>query len=61
MRLKCLKFEGRLQKDVLITIGPMEFRDFPTLVNKCQLVEDCNKKLIAARSTSSNFKRGLAP
>ena len=52
-----MKFEGGL----LATIGPMEIRDFATLVNKCRLVEDCNKKLTIARSTGSNFKRGLAP
>ncbi|XP_027343014.1 uncharacterized protein LOC113855579 [Abrus precatorius] len=49
---KCVKFEGRLQEDILTTIGPMEIRDFPTLVNKCRLVEDYNKKLVAVRSTS---------
>ena len=56
-----MKFEGGLREDILTTIGPIEIRDFPTLVNKCQLVEDCNKKLVVARSTSSNFKKGLAP
>ena len=58
---KCMKFEGGLREDILTTIGPMEIRDFPTLVNKCRLMEDCNKKLIAARSINSNFKIGLAP
>ena len=58
---KCVKFEDGLREDILTTIGLMEIRDFPTLVNKCRLVEDCNKKLVAARSTGSNFKRGLAP
>ena len=32
---KCAKFEGGLREDILATIGPMEIRDFPTLVNKC--------------------------
>ena len=55
------KFEGGLRKDILTTIGLMEIRDFSTLVNKCQLMEDCNKELTAARSTGGNIKRGLAP
>ena len=55
------KFEGGLRKDILATIGPMEIRDFSTLVNKCQLVDNCNRELTVARSTSSNIKRGLAP
>ena len=32
---KCIKFEGGLREDILATIGPLELRDFPTLVNKC--------------------------
>ena len=38
----------------------MEIRDFPTLVNKCQLVEDDNRKLVVAKSSGGNFKKGLA-
>ena len=57
---KCVKFEGGLREDILTTIGPMEIRDFPTLVNKCRSVEDCNKKLVAIRSAGRNFKKGLA-
>ena len=56
---KCIKFEGRLREDILIAVGPMEIRDFPTLVNKCRLVEDCNRKLAAAKFAGSNFKKGL--
>ena len=47
---KCVKFEGGLREDILTTIGPMEIRDFPTLVNKCRLVEECNQKLNIAKS-----------
>ena len=42
---KCFKFEGGLREDILVAVGPMEIRDFTTLVNKCKLVEECNKKL----------------
>ena len=42
-------------------MGPMEIRDFSTLVNKCRLVEDCNLKLAAAKASCGNFKKGLAP
>ena len=41
---KCVKFERGLREDILAAIGPMEIRDYPTLVNKCKLVEECNKK-----------------
>ena len=58
---KCVKFEGGLQEDSLATLGPMEIRDFPTLVNKCRLVEDCNLKFAAAKASSIGFKKGLAP
>ena len=58
---KCIKFEGGLREDILAVVGPMEIQDFPTLVNKCRLVEECNKKLAAAKSAGSNFKKGLAP
>ena len=54
---KCVKFEGGLREDILTTIGLMKVRDFPTLVNKCWLVEDCNKKLVAAKSTDDNFRK----
>ena len=30
-----VKFEGGLREDILAAVGPMEIRDFPTLVNKC--------------------------
>ena len=56
---KCVKFEGGLREDILTIVGPMEIRDFPTLVNKCQLVEGFNRKLAAAKSTGDNFKKGL--
>ena len=57
---KCVKFEGGLPENILVTVGPMQIRDFPTLVNKCRLVEYCNLKLTAAKASSGNFKRGLA-
>ena len=57
---KCIKFEGGLREDILAVIGPMEIRGFPIVVNKCRFVEDCNKKLVATKSTSGNFKKRLA-
>ena len=40
-------------------VGPMEIKDFATLVNKCWLMEECNMKLVAAKFASGNFKKGL--
>ena len=47
---KCVKFESGLREDILIAVGLMEVRDFATLVNKCRLVEECNKKLVDTKS-----------
>ena len=49
-RWKCVKFEGGLCEEILESVGPMEIRDYAALVNKCCLVEDCNRKLSVARS-----------
>ena len=58
---KCIKIEDGLREDILAVVGPMEIRDFPTLVTKYRIVEDCNRKLVVAKSAGSNFKKGLAP
>ena len=56
---KCVKFEGRLREDILAVVGPMEIREFATLINKCRLVEEYNKKLKTAQSDA--FRKRLAP
>ena len=56
---KCVKFEGGLRENILAAVGPMEIRDFPTLVNKCRLVEDYNRKLEIAQSNA--YGKRLAP
>ena len=58
---KCVKFEGGLREENLTTVAPIEIRNFATLVNKCRLVNECNRKLIVAKSASGGFKKGLAP
>ena len=40
---KCVMFKGGLKEDILVVMGPMDIRDFATLVNKCRLVEEHNK------------------
>ena len=57
---KCVKFEGGLKEDILAVVGHMEIRDIPTLLNKCRLVEESNRKLAAVKLVSNNFKKGLA-
>ena len=47
---KCVKFKGKLREDILATLGPIEIRDFPTLVNNCRLMEKYNRKLKTAKS-----------
>ena len=56
---KCVKFEGSLRKDILATVGPIEIWNFATLVNKCKLVEECNKKLKLAKSNA--HRKRMAP
>ncbi|XP_016206505.1 uncharacterized protein LOC107646877 [Arachis ipaensis] len=63
---KCLKFEGGLREDLLNSVIPLEIRNFAELVNKSQLVEDCAKKIAAARmnrpgSSFQNYNRYTAP
>ena len=55
---KYVKFEGELREDILATMGPMKIRDFPTLVNKCRLVEEYNWKLKTAKSDA--YRKRLA-
>ena len=56
---KCVKFEGDLREDILAVVGPMEIRDFTTLVDKCRLIEEYNKKF--ADTKSDTTKKRMAP
>ena len=56
---KCVNFEGSLREDILVALGPMEIREYATLVNKCRLVEEYNEKLRITKY-DANRKR-LAP
>ena len=58
-RWKCFKFEGGLREEILVSVGPMEIRDYAALVKKCRLVEDCNRKLAVARSEAYKKKLDL--
>ena len=53
---KCVKYEGGLREEILASIGPMEIHDYAALVNKCHLVEDCNRKLAMTRSKAYKKK-----
>ena len=53
---KYVKFEGGLRENILAIVGPMEIRDFATLVNKCRLVEECNRKLVVVKFAGGDFK-----
>ncbi|XP_020997196.1 uncharacterized protein LOC110280477 [Arachis duranensis] len=52
---KCLKFEGGLREDLMSSVVPLEIRDFDELVNKCKLVEECAKKVIASKASRQGF------
>ncbi|XP_016191835.1 uncharacterized protein LOC107632682 [Arachis ipaensis] len=46
---KCLKYEGGLRDELMHSLVPLEIRNFAELVNKSQLMEDCEKKMAATR------------
>ncbi|XP_057747376.1 uncharacterized protein LOC130966580 [Arachis stenosperma] len=52
---KCLKFEGGLREDLMSLVVPLEIRIFAELVNKCKLVEECAKKVIASKASRQGF------
>ncbi|XP_016168086.1 uncharacterized protein LOC107610562 [Arachis ipaensis] len=54
---KCIKYEGRLQSDILSSVGPMEIRVFSDLVNKSRVTEDCLKKAAMERNDSRECHR----
>ncbi|KAL4394458.1 hypothetical protein AHAS_Ahas02G0154000 [Arachis hypogaea] len=59
---KCLKYEGELREELMHSLVPLEIRNFAELVNKIQLVEDCTKKVAAAKMSCQelppkNFNR----
>ncbi|KAL4321868.1 hypothetical protein AHAS_Ahas14G0153500 [Arachis hypogaea] len=47
---KCMKYQGGLNTEILTAIVPLEIREFSSLVSKCQVIEECTKKLASERS-----------
>ncbi|XP_072078032.1 uncharacterized protein [Arachis hypogaea] len=52
---KCMKYQGGLRAEILTAIAPLEIREFSSLVSKCQVIEECTKKLASERSEA--FKK----
>ncbi|XP_015939833.1 uncharacterized protein LOC107465368 [Arachis duranensis] len=52
---KCMKYQGGLRAEILTAIAPLEIRKFSSLVSKCQVIEECTKKLASERS--EDFKK----
>ncbi|XP_057730130.1 uncharacterized protein LOC130945430 [Arachis stenosperma] len=52
---KCMKYQGGLRTEVLTAIALLEIREFSSLVSKCQVIEECTKKLASERSEA--FKK----
>nr|XP_025652087.1 uncharacterized protein LOC112748095 [Arachis hypogaea] len=52
---KCMKYQGGLRAEILPAIAPLEIREFSSLVSKCQVIEECTKKLASERSKA--FKK----
>ena len=45
-----MKYEGGLRADILVSVAPLEIRNYVALVNKSRVVEECNRKLAIQRS-----------
>ena len=54
---KCIQYEGGLREEILTSMGPLEIRDYTTLINKSRLVEYYNKKLAIAQATRDTTKK----
>ncbi|XP_057747524.1 uncharacterized protein LOC130966719 [Arachis stenosperma] len=54
MELMQLK-QGGLREYLISSVVPLEIRDFAELVNKCKLVEECAKKVIASKVSHQGF------
>ena len=50
--------KGGLRAKILASIAPLEIKNYATLVNKCQVAEDCTKRLALERFEA--FKRKQA-
>ncbi|KAL4286774.1 hypothetical protein AHAS_Ahas19G0119800 [Arachis hypogaea] len=52
---KCLKYKGGLRDELIHSLKPLELQNFVELVNKNQLMEDCEKKMAATRMGRQNL------
>ncbi|XP_057755289.1 uncharacterized protein LOC130974417 [Arachis stenosperma] len=50
---KCMKYQGGLRAEVLTAIAPLEIWEFSSLVSKCQVIEECTKKLASEKASLS--------
>ncbi|KAL4275444.1 hypothetical protein AHAS_Ahas20G0107800 [Arachis hypogaea] len=58
---KCIKYQGGLKDDIMITVAPLKIRRFSKFMNKGRVVEECARKVALARDTregNNNRSRG---
>ncbi|MED6151462.1 hypothetical protein PIB30_082796 [Stylosanthes scabra] len=63
---KCMKFEAGLKDEIQLQVSSAGTRDFAELVEQCQRVDECYKRMAVARNARSNmpsrnFGRRFAP
>ncbi|MED6111415.1 hypothetical protein PIB30_052093 [Stylosanthes scabra] len=63
---KCMKFEAGLKDEIQLQVSSAGTRNFTELVEQCQRVDECCKRMAVARNARSNmpprnFGRRLAP
>ncbi|MED6222232.1 hypothetical protein PIB30_062391 [Stylosanthes scabra] len=63
---KCMKFEAGLRDEIQLQVSSSRTRNFAELVEQCQRVDECCRRLAVARNARSNmpsrnFSRCFAP
>ncbi|MED6199558.1 hypothetical protein PIB30_077053 [Stylosanthes scabra] len=64
--LRCVRLEAGLRDDIRLQVSSLGIRNFAELVEKCQRVDDCYKRMATSRNVRTNlpprnFDRNLAP
>ncbi|MED6109378.1 hypothetical protein PIB30_031993, partial [Stylosanthes scabra] len=63
---KCMKFEAGLRDEIQLQVSSSRTRNFAEMVEQCQRVDECCRRLAVARNARSNmpsrnFSRRFAP
>ena len=54
---KCIKYEGGLKANILVSVAPLEIKSHATLVNKSRVVKDYNRRLAIQRTKATKRRQ----